>query len=129
MTAMLKIFAPRARTPPSAKRKHCTTNTAVMTMMAALGPNRTEISTAPSRCPDVPPATGKFNICAAKTKAAARPSRGICCCGNCFFVCRQAAPTPITVNAAVAMMTLASRKPSGMCMTAIVLKNSPIVKY
>ena len=47
-----------------------------MTMTAAAGPSSTHTSTAPIRCPDVPAATGKLSICAAKTNAAARPING-----------------------------------------------------
>src|ERR1035441_9173380 len=68
--AMLKMFAPSASTPPSANRKHCTINTVVSTTMAALGPSKAAASTPPTRCPDVPPATGKLTICAANKNAA-----------------------------------------------------------
>ena len=74
--AMLNTFAPSASTPPSANRKHCTINTVVSTTMAALGPSKAATSTPPTRCPDVPPATGKLTICAANRNAAASPSNG-----------------------------------------------------
>src|ERR1039458_6718374 len=69
--AMLKMFAPSASTPPSANRKHCTINTVVSTTIAALGPSKAAASTPPTRCPEVPPATGKLTTCAAKRNAAA----------------------------------------------------------
>ncbi len=39
-------------------------------------PSRTAASAAPRKWPLVPPATGKFSICAAKMNAAVTPSRG-----------------------------------------------------
>ena len=47
-----------------------------MTTTAALGPSKIAQSTPPSRWPDVPAATGKLSICAAKTNAPASPSKG-----------------------------------------------------
>jgi len=73
---MLKMFAPRAETPPSANIRHWTISTAEMTTTAALGPSSTAARTAPIRCPEVPPATGKLIIWAANTNAAARPEQG-----------------------------------------------------
>src|ERR1035441_6017151 len=72
--AMLKMFAPSASTPPSANRKHCTINTVVSTTIAALGPSNAAASTPPTRCPEVPPATGKLTICAANRKPAPTPT-------------------------------------------------------
>ena len=89
---MLNTFAPSASTPPSAKTKHWTISTDVMTRTAALGPSRTEHSTPPTMWPDVPPATGKFSIMAAKTKAPERPMSGTFRGGRCSRAWRRAAP-------------------------------------
>ena len=51
-------------------------STVVTTTTAALGPSRAATSVPPTRWPDVPPATGKFTICAANRNAADRPSNG-----------------------------------------------------
>src|SRR5262245_51747889 len=113
--AMLKMLAPRASSPPSAKIRHCTMSTAAMARTAPLGPSRTAASVPPRRCPEVPPATGKLIICAAKTKAAVSPRRGTRRGGKCRCAWRRAMVTPVAARAPVATRVLASRNPSGMC--------------
>ena len=98
---MLKMFAPSASTPPSANRKHCTINTVVSTTIAALGPSKAATSTPPTRCPDVPPATGKLTICAANRNAAASPSNGTRRGGSLRRTWRNASPTPAAESRAV----------------------------
>ena len=66
MMAMFRIFAPSAVSPPSAKSSACTASTTVITSVPTHGPTRIAASAPPSRCPDVPAATGKLIICAAK---------------------------------------------------------------
>ena len=73
MTAMLSRFAPMTTRPPSWKTMACRATTAVKATTAAQGPRTMAASAAPIRWPDVPPATGKFNICAANMNAAMTP--------------------------------------------------------
>src|SRR5262245_26853502 len=112
---MLKMLAPRASRPPSAKSKHCSVRTAVITSTAPLGPRSTLASTPPTRWPEVPPAIGKFTIWAAKTKAAVTPSRGTFRGGSCVRAWRTAVATPTAARLVVTTSVLASRNPSGMC--------------
>ena len=114
--AMLKTLAPRESNPPSANIRHCTISTHVITMMAALGPRSTAESTPPIRCPEVPPVMGKFTICAAKTKAAERPRKGIRRGTSCVRVRRTASAMPAAAAPPESSAVLASRKPSGRCM-------------
>ena len=114
---MLKRFAPRAETPPSAKRKHWTMSTAVSTTTAALGPSRAATNTPPTTWPEVPPATGKFTICAANKNAAANPKSGMRWGGSSRRTWRKARPTPTAESAAAVAAVFPSRNPSGMCMT------------
>src|ERR1017187_8176280 len=116
MIAMLKMFAPSASTPPSANRKHCTINTVVSTTIAALGPSKAAASTPPTRCPEVPPATGKLTICAANRNAAASPSNGTRRGGSRRRTWRNASPTPAAESRAVVAAVFPSMNPSGMCM-------------
>ena len=113
--AMLKMFAPSAVTPPSWNKKHCTISTVVTTTTAALGPSNAATSMPPTRWPEVPPATGKFTICAANKNAAARPSNGTRRGGSSRLTCRKAKPTPAAEITAVATAVLPSMNPSGMC--------------
>lgn len=73
---MTMMLAPSAVMPPSAKTNACPASTTVMTRQASHGPSSTAASAAPSRCPLVPPATGKLSIWTAKTNAASTPSSG-----------------------------------------------------
>ena len=91
-------------------------STQVIASTAALGPSNTAVSTPPMRWPDVPPATGKLIICAAKTKAEARPSSGIWRGSNEVRTCRKATPTPAAATPAESRAVRASRNPSGRCM-------------
>ncbi len=74
--AMLNVLMPRAVSPPSAKMSACTTTTTVTTSSPSDGPSSTAARAPPRRWPDVPEATGKFTIWAAKTNAADTPARG-----------------------------------------------------
>ena len=116
--AMLKIFAPSAVTPPSWNRKHCTISTVVTTTTAALGPSSAATSVPPTRWPDVPPATGKFTICAANKNAADRPSSGAFRAGSSRRTWRNARPTPAADSAALTAAVLPSINPSGICINA-----------
>ncbi|EKD51414.1 MAG: hypothetical protein ACD_62C00259G0001 [uncultured bacterium] len=86
-----------------------------MAKMAALGPNRILAKTAPIRCPDVPPATGKLSICAAKINAAVSPMSGIFCGGYVLRTCLRDKVRPMAEREKVVIAVLASMKPSGMC--------------
>ena len=108
---MLKTLAPNAMTPPSWNKKHCTMSTVVTTTTAALGPSRAATSVPPTRWPDVPPATGKFTICAANRNAAARPSNGTRRGGSSRRTCRRAKPTPAAEITAVTAAVLPSMNP------------------
>ena len=118
MNDMLKMFAPSASTPPSLKMSACTSSTQAMTIAAAPGPISTAASTPPSKCPEVPPATGKFSICAANTNAALKPISGILLRGSVRLTWRAATASPPADSAPVTASVLASRKPSGMCIMA-----------
>ena len=113
---MLKIFAPSASTPPSANTKHCTTSTAVSAITAAPGPSNAAARTDPTKCPLVPPATGKLSICPAKMNAAANPSSGTRRGGRVRRASRNASVSAPTESASAARLVFRSRKPSGMCM-------------
>ncbi len=76
MTAMLNRLAPSAAIPPSWKISAWALTTMVMTNTAAHGPSKISARAAPSRWPDVPPATGKLSICPAKIAAATTPING-----------------------------------------------------
>ena len=73
---MSVTFVPSAVIPPSAKSTAWTISTTVMHSTAVHGPTRTAVSAPPMRWPLVPPPTGKFIICTAKTKAAVSPASG-----------------------------------------------------
>ena len=64
----------------------------------------------------MPPATGKFSICAANTNAAASPISGTLRGGRWRLAWYSAAPTPTAARVPVVAIVLVSRKPSGMCM-------------
>ena len=64
----------------------------------------------------MPPATGKFTICAANRKAAANPSSGTRRAGSRRRTCRNASPTPAAESSAVVAAVFPSMNPSGMCM-------------
>ena len=72
-----------------------------MTITAAAGPSSTHTSTAPIRCPEVPAATGKLSIWAAKTNAAARPISGTRRDGNRRRTSRSAIAMPTPASTAV----------------------------
>ena len=74
--AILKMFAPKASSPPSWKINAWTPTTVVRTRTAAHGPSRMAARAAPSRWPEVPPATVKFSIWPAKMQAARTPMSG-----------------------------------------------------
>ncbi len=76
-TAMLRTFAPSAETPPSANNRDCTITTTPTAVMPSQGPTRITARAPPKRWPEVPAATGKFNIWSANTKAATRPVSAI----------------------------------------------------
>jgi hypothetical protein len=78
ITPMLKILAPNAKIPPSAKISDCIISTDVMAKRAAYGPNTAAKRMLPTICPLEPVnGTVKFNICNAKTKAPITAMRGI----------------------------------------------------
>ena len=84
--AMLKMLAPKVVSPPSWNIKHCTIKTKLKTIAPTYGPKVTEANAPPKKCPEVPPRTGKFNICAAKIKAAITPIKGTSLSFRTFLV-------------------------------------------
>src|SRR4051812_22291734 len=115
---MLSTFAPSAVTPPSAKANACVATTTAITTQATHGPSSTAASVAPRKCPLVPPATGKFSICAAKTNAATTPSNGIRDSSSERSARRSPHPTAATAGTAAASATSPERNPSGMCIAS-----------
>ena len=111
----MTTFDPSADRPPSANTTACTVNTTDTHNTAAHGPTSTAASTPPRRCPLVPPATGKFNICTAKMNAETSPHSGICrswSVSDAFF---RLTPTPAAATTAAPADVGASMNPSGMC--------------
>ncbi len=89
-TAMLSAFAPKAVIPPSAKNSACTARTAESTSTAGQGPRMIAHAAPPAKWPVVPPATGKFSICRAKTSALMTAMSTIRCCESRSRVHRTA---------------------------------------
>ncbi len=75
--AMLKALAPKARMPPSPKKRAWTARATEMARTAGHGPRTTAASTAPVAWPVVPPGRGTLNIMMTKEAAAKRATRGI----------------------------------------------------
>ena len=115
---MFRMLAPITSKPPSWKSSPWTAITAVMTSIPAHGPKRMAANAPPSRCPEVPPATGKLIICAAKMKAAMMPIRGTWRSPSERCVRAMAIPTRITVTIQHRIEMPRLRKPSGICMGA-----------
>ena len=111
---MLKILAPITSRPPSWKSSPCTAMTAVITKTAAQGPSTMAASAPPKKWPDVPPATGKLSICAAKMKAAITPISGTCFSPSDLFVLEMAIPTVTAVIAQKSREITRLRNPSGI---------------
>jgi hypothetical protein len=84
-------------------------------MIEADGPRSNATSNEPMRCPEVPAATGKFTICAAKINAADKPSRGYFEGASVFRVRFAEIAIAATARPPQAMTVFASRKPSGIC--------------
>ena len=117
---MRRTFVPSAVTPPSANRKACTASTTVRHSVAVAGPTSTAARAAPRRWPEVPAPTGKFTICAAKTKTATSPASGAVRSSSSWRAARtRAAPTTPAATTPVATDVGASRKPSGTCMEVL----------
>ncbi len=85
-------------------------------MTAAAGPRSAAVEDGADQVADVPPATGKLSIWAAKTKAAEKPSRGILRGGRVRRASRRAKAQAGDGQTPVTRAVLASRNPSGMCM-------------
>jgi hypothetical protein len=85
MNAILKQFAPIAVIPPSPNNSACITNAILTAIVAAHGPNRIAVKTAPTACPVVPPGIGILNIIITKENAAPIASNGTCFVCNVFF--------------------------------------------
>ena len=131
---MLTKFAPRAYSPPSPNRKHCTSKTAAITTAPAQGPSTTAASTPPSRCPETPGPTGKLTIWAAKTNAAIIPISTVVRSRGARSIARSPIASPPAPITAVVAQTLGESTASGMCMedpspfrpAAIRMRLSPI---
>ena len=113
---MLRMFAPSAVTPPSAKTKACVVITTASTRHASQGPSRIAASAAPRKCPLVPPATGKFSIWAAKTNAPVTPTSGTRRSSSRASARLTLQASVPAVTTPVTSATSVLRKPSGMCM-------------
>ena len=88
--------------------------TAVITSMPAQGPSTIAASAPPSKWPDVPPATGKLIIWAAKMKAAMMPIKGTCLSPSDLFVRETAMLSTTAVAAQHRSETTRLRNPSGI---------------
>ena len=75
--AMFRQLMPSVRMPPSPKKKAWMTRAALTARQATSGPAITAISTAPTACAVVPPATGTLSIMTRNEKAAPKASTGI----------------------------------------------------
>jgi hypothetical protein len=73
---MLKELAPKAKTPPSPKKRAWMAKATEAAITAAQGPKMMATKTLPTAWPVVPPGRGTLNIMMTKEKAAKRAMRG-----------------------------------------------------
>src|SRR3954452_12420346 len=116
ITPMLRMLAPSAVIPPSAKTNACTPSTTASVRHARHGPSMIAASAAPRKWPLVPPATGKLSIWAAKMNAAVTPSSGTRRSSRSVLAFLSPTPTATAAGTAHASATSVVRNPSGMCM-------------
>jgi hypothetical protein len=113
---MFTMLRPRALSPPSANSSAWTRRTTDTQTAPTEGPTRIAASAPPSRCPLVPPATGKLSIWTAKTNAAVSPASGTRRSSSTCPARRSETPSPPTATTAAPADVGPSINPSGMCM-------------
>ena len=93
--------------------------TAVITRTAGQGPSKITAREAPNKCPEVPPATVKLSICAAKMAAARTPIKGTVRSPSCLLVFLKAILITIAEMAQKMIETRTDKKPSGICISFV----------
>ena len=71
------------------------------------------------KCPEVPPATGKLIICAAKINAAVIPITGTCFSPSVLPVCFNDTAIAVPEIAVKATHVFVSKNPSGICIIVL----------